>query len=276
VAGGNDWFSPAFEARATQIANTQVAPRRDDHNLLGWFLDNELHWGPDYRSDKPLLDDYLALPEGSPGRAVAEQHAGDPSGFLRALATRYYQVTTGAIRAVDPNHMILGTRLIGFMAPPEVVETARPYLDVLSVNAYTYIPGFVDTVNDILGPFVPMDATLSKFHALSGLPVILSEYGFRAADAGLPNSWPPIYVTYATQTDRANAWAAQAEALYASPWIVGDHWFEYVDEPPGGRSDGEDDNWGLVSNDDTPWQVLVDRMTAVHAEASGTRPGRGG
>jgi hypothetical protein len=38
-----------------------------------------------------------------------------------------------------------------------------------------------------------------------------------------------------------------------------------ADEPGGGRVDGEDSDVGVLSTSDVPWQVLVDRMTAVHA-----------
>lgn len=267
MAHGKDWFSPAFEDHARQVAAEKVAPRRDDPNLVGWFLDNELRWGRDYSSTNTLLDDYLALPAGSPGRAVAERFAGDPDGFLAEVATRYYRVTTEAIRAVDPHHLVLGTRLISFLTPAPVVAAAAPWLDVLSVNHYDVIPGLVDGLNGLWGPFVPVDAALTRFHELSGLPVLVTEYSFRGADSGLPNSWPPIYLTAPTQEGRADLWQAKVEGLYETPWIVGDHWFEWADQPPGGRFDGEDDNFGLVSNDDDPWGPLVDRMTTVHRTA---------
>ncbi len=268
MASGNDWFAPAFEAHAQAVVTAKVVPRRDDPNLVGWFLDNELHWGRDYASDHPLLDDYLALPPDAPGRAVADAHVGDPNGFLTALATRYYQVTTKAIRAEDPNHLVLGSRLISFLTPSEVVVAAGRWLDVLSVNHYDVIPGLVEGLDNLWGPFVPVDPSLTRFHELSGLPVLVTEYSFRGADSGLPNSWPPIYLTEPTQEGRADLWESKVEGLYATPWIVGDHWFEWADQPPGGRrGDGEDNNFGLVGNSDDPYQALVARMTTVHATA---------
>lgn len=267
MAGGDDWFAPEFEQRAAEIAAERVAPRRDDPNLLGWLLDNELRWGKDFRRPEPVLTDYLELPPGSPGRIVADRFVGDPSGFLRELATRYYQVTTSAIRAVDPNHMILGNRFISFLTPVEVVEVAGQWIDVLSANNYTLVPGFAAGLNGLWGPFIEADATLSEFHARSGRPVMITEYSFRGADAGLPNSWPPIYLTFPTQAERADAHAQFVRQLYESPWVVGDHWFEYVDQPPGGRFDGEDNNFGVVSNGDDPYEPFTDSLTRVHATA---------
>jgi agarase len=267
MATGNDWFSPDFVAHAQQEAATKVTPHRGDPNLIGWFLDNELSWGIGYSSTTTKLEDYLALPPGSPGRAVADRYVGDPDGFLTALANRYYSVTTQAVRDVDPNHLILGTRLISFLTPEQVVTAAGRWLDVLSVNHYDVTPGLPEALNRVWGPFVPVDPRLTQFHKLSGLPVLVTEYSFRGADSGLPNEWPPIYLTAPTQSGRADLWEQKVKQLYATPWIIGDHWFEWADQPAGGRFDGEDNNFGLVSNSDDPYLQFVDRMTTVHRQA---------
>jgi agarase len=269
IANGDDWFSPAFAEQAAASAATAVAPRRDDPNLLGWYLDSELRWGPDWRAQHPLLDDYLALPPGSPGRRIAERYVGNPDRFLRVLAKRYFKVTTKAIRAYDRNHLILGTKMITQLTPAVVLRAARRYLDVLTVDDYTLLPGLDDLIQQTWGPFVPRTPTLGDFYALTHKPIMVAEYSFRAADSGLANSWPPIFPIYATQEERADAYAAYVGQLHQAPWIVGDFWFEYVDEPSGGRFDGEDSNFGVVTTSDVPWQVLVDRMTAVHAASPG-------
>ncbi len=267
MAGTDDWFSPAFEDRANAIAASSVAPRRDDPNLIGWVTDSELRWGPDWRGSDQLLDQYLALPVGSPGRTVADAHADDPRGFLRTLATRYFRVTTTAIHAQDPNHLVLGIKQITQLTPPEVLEAARPYVDVFSVDDYDLIPGLEQLIHDAQPMYLPRDPSFTAIHDIVRRPIMVMEYSFRAADAGVPNSYPPIFPTLATQADRADAFAGYVEHLYATPWVVGDHWFEYVDEPAGGRFDGEDSNFGLVDVHDQPWQTLVDRMTAVHRDA---------
>lgn len=267
MAGGDDWFAPAFAARAAAIAASTVAPRRDDPNLVGWYLDSELRWGPDWRKQTQMLDDYLALPAGTPGRLVAERYAGDPERFLRVLATRYFRVTTAAIRAQDPNHLILGTKMVTQVTPRVVLRTARRYLDVLTVDDYTLSPGLDDLIDATWGPFVRRTPSLSEYYRYTRLPIMVAEYSFRAADAGVPNSWPPIFPILATQQERADAYAAYIEPLHQAPWIVGDFWFEYTDEPAGGRFDHEDSNFGVVTTTDVPWQVLVDRMTAVHAQS---------
>ena len=264
MAGTDDWFSPAFVDRADEIAAASVAPRRDDPNLIGWVTDSELRWGPDWRGNDQLLDHYLQLPPGAPGRAVAEAHTGDPRGFLSELATQYFRVTTTAIRAQDPNHLILGIKQITQLTPPEVLEAARPYVDVFSVDDYELIPGLEQAIHDAQPMYLPRDPSFTAIHDVVQRPIMVMEYSFRAADAGVPNSYPPIFPTLATQTERADALTGYVEHLYATPWVVGDHWFEYVDEPAGGRFDGEDSNFGLVDVHDAPWRTLVDRMAAVH------------
>ena len=117
------------------------------------------------------------------------------------------------------------------------------------------------------GPFVSRAEALSEFYAVAGRPLLISEFSIRAADSGLPNSWPPIYPTYETQADRAEAYERIVEEWQGAGYVVGQHWFSYTDDPPGGRFDGEDSNFGLVDNNDDPWQLLVDRMALVHARA---------
>jgi hypothetical protein len=267
MAGGNDWFSPDFAARCAAIAAHDVAPRRDDPNLVGWYTDSELRWGPDWRASSQLLDDYLALPPGSPGRRVADRFAGHPDRFLRALAMRYFSVTSKAIRAADPNHLILGSKMITQLTPRLLLRAARRYIDVFTFDDYTLLPGLDAAIQATWGPFPPRTPDFAEFYRETRKPIMIAEYSFRAADAGVPNSWPPIFPIYATQQDRTDAYAAYVDQLHRAPWIVGDFWFEYTDEPPGGRFDGEDSNFGVVSTADVPWQTLVERMTAEHADA---------
>ncbi len=274
MASGDDWFSPSFAEHARQVAETQVAPLRNDPNLVGYFLDSELHWGSDWREQGPLLDDYLALPQGSPGRAAAEKYVGNPSGFLFALATRYFQVTTAAIRAVDPNHLILGVKAVAQLTQPELLRAARPYVDVWSVDQYQLTPAVTSLIHSAWPYYLHGPNLLAQTEAIVGKPVMVAEYSFRASgsatsDAGpsLANTWPPTYPTYVTQEARAQAYRAYVQRLYADDFVVGDDWFEYVDEPYNGRFDGEDSNFGVLSVSDVPYSVLTSAMQSVHGQA---------
>ena len=268
MASGDDWFAPAFATHADDVA-ASLAAFRDDPNLLGYFTDSEVHWGPDWRRATPVLDDYLALPEGSPGRAVADAHVGDPSGFLYALAQRYFSVTTEAIRRYDPNHLILGVKAVAQLIEPELLRAARPYVDVWSIDDYQILPAVQQAIRTGWPAYLPDIPGFAPFERIVGKPILVAEYGFRAADSGLPNTWPPLFPTFTSQLDRARAYSAYVTRLHHTPWVVGDHWFEYTDEPAGGRFDGENSNWGVLSTADVPYGTLVNRMIKVHADAPG-------
>ncbi|MBI2946097.1 MAG: beta-agarase [Verrucomicrobia bacterium] len=281
-----DVFAPRFEEAIRRQAQRQCAARANDPFLLGYFTDNELRWGSDWRSKKTLLEDFLARSPETAGRQLALRvvRAGHDSvasfnkawgttfksydelaglnelpmtgdaakaaqrAFLREYARAYFKVCREAIKAADSNHLVLGCRFAGY-APPEVMEAMSEFVDVVSFNNYG---------------FTPPAETLRNLHRLTGKPVMLTEFSFKAQDSGLPNTkgaGKPV----PTQQDRAEHFDRYASALAQMPFMVGFHWFEYCDEPAEGRFDGENSNYGLVNIQDEPWQVLVERMTRVNA-----------
>jgi agarase len=66
-----DAFDPEFETIAHQRAREVCSPRANDRWLLGWFTDNELRWGPDWRGTDDLLTMFMALPASVPGKKAA-------------------------------------------------------------------------------------------------------------------------------------------------------------------------------------------------------------
>ncbi len=304
----SDWFDPAWEAAVLDTVQADVAPLADEPAIQGWFLDNEISWGPDWRGLDSLLQAYLGFEAEAPGKIVAvdflleqlssvEQvnsalgtsfadgdamlaattgwDALDPgssdtegelsSAFLSMAAEHYFSTAVGAVRAADPNHLVLGNREVSVLTRSEVYLAAADQLDVIAINNYVFIDGIAEGALDLSGGLDPA----CGFEALAEivhLPVLVSEFGFRAADSGLPNSWPFFYPTYDTQTERAQAFEDYATLHQSRPWMVGYHWFEWVDQPMGGREmDGEDNNWGLVNEADEPYTELTERMTQVNA-----------
>jgi hypothetical protein len=272
VGNAPDVWAPEFVRKCEQIAEDKVAPFKDDPNLLGWFLDNELKWGPDWRGPDTMLDQYMRLDEGSPGREMAAQYEGDPEGFLTALATQYFRVSTEVIRSVDPNHLILGSRDSSMSLPPQVPQAAGPYLDVLSVNFYPATEGLFEALDQSWGPLVPIDDWLRAHHELSGLPLMATEFSFRSRESEPPNTYPPIYLTFDTQVERAAAYDEYVRSCFDAPYIVGQHWFEYVDQPVGGRFDGENNNFGLVTVNDEPYRDFVRPVTDTNLSAPHREP----
>jgi agarase len=304
-----DVFDPDFPAWCQARAQKSCAPRRDDPNLLGWFTDNEMRWGPDWRGGDELLVVFLNLPLHAPGRdaalhllrqrypdiatfnanwgtafttwdeatqaakfttppganrkALVAQNAevsrangggpaaafiGDCDAFLALLADRYFQVTRDAIKAADPNHLVIGCRFAYVPAPP-IVAAAAKYMDVISANCYGLDP---------TGPL--------KIYARQDKPIVIGEFAFRGKDSGMPNTQGagPLVDT---QQQRADDFAAYARAALAQPNLVGYHWFEHADEPKEGRFDGENSNYGVVDINDRPYDLLVQKMTEINGQA---------
>jgi hypothetical protein len=268
MASGDDWFAPSFVTNADEVAATQVAPLADDPNLIGYYTDSELDWGPNGSDTQTMLAQYLALPAGSPGLAEAQKYVGNPNGFVSALAHRYFSVTTAAIRKYDTHHLILGVKAEAQEIQPQLLEAAQPYVDVFSIDDYDLMPGFAQAVDKIWPQYLPVTATFSNFEKYVKRPIMVGEYSFIAHTPQTPDTVPGLYDVFANQQDRATAYSDYIAPLYEdSPWVVGDEWFEYVDEPQGGRFDGENNNFGVVDVENQPYADLVKQMEILHSIA---------
>jgi hypothetical protein len=278
-----DVYDPRFEKTAHDIAGEICQPRRFDHTLLGYFSDNELRWGADWRGKQTMLEMYLKLPAGAAGHQKAvdfleEKYAGDirkldqawsvsaagfeevqvggstdaylsdAAEFLEKVATRYFEVSERAIHDADPNHLYLGARFAG--KPPDAVLRGARNADVVSINVYDLDPR----------------PAVDKVFKATGRPVLVGEFAFRAENSGLPNTHgagPKV----PDQAARAKAYADYVTRLESLPEAVGYHWFEWVDEPQEGRFDGENSNYGLVDIHDRPYQEFVEGVEKANEVA---------
>ncbi|MEY9358710.1 hypothetical protein ABH994_001431 [Bradyrhizobium yuanmingense] len=179
---------------------------------------------------------------------VREAFSADCDAFVAVVADKYFELCVSAIRAADPNHLVLGSRF-GYQPPAGVIAAAGRHLDVISFNCYEFDPG------------PAIDA-----YAATGKPCLISEFSFRGDDAGLPNT-KGAGPRLATQLDRALAFEGYVAAALSKPNLVGYHWFEHADQPAQGRFDGEDSNFGTVTIDDRVYHELTKTMTQVNAAA---------
>jgi len=247
-----------------------------DPLLIGYFLGNEQHFEqlrrlvPTFagsgspakralvaqlRTKYPSLAELnaawrLATPlvsweqaEEQPLFVVSEQAQQDASVFHRTYLDAYFRMITSALRAHDPNHLILGSRFTPATASDlDTVEISGRYLDVVSVNYYTYRvePSFLESVHVRSG----------------GRPLLLSEWYYGAVDQGLA---PGVEVR--TQGERAKAYRNYVEQSAALPFVVGTQWFIFNDQSLTGRFfeglRGEGNNTGLVNVADRPYRELV-------------------
>lgn len=274
-------YSPGWAATVEHAIQLETQPLRQNRNLTGYFIDNELDWGDSgagpvlyfdglppndpnrqqvvsvmqtvwtsvagfnhdwqtHINDWKDIDAWTALPPDEPvayGRLF--------TAWLSHLAADYFKTTTTLIHKYDPNHLILGVRFKGY-APPEVVLASRGYTDVVSLNYY------VGDARLDLDQF----SMMSKY---SGQPVMISEYSFHALDGRSGNRNTVGFAAQVLdQQARADGYRLLTTNLAKVPYVIGADWFQWADEPPGGRyGDGEDVNFGVVDVDDHPYEFLT-------------------
>jgi hypothetical protein len=291
-------YTADWQASAELAVRTQVAPLRDNKNLVGYYIDNELDWGDGFAGPATYFDH---LPPADPNRrevvkviqtiwprisdfnfawgtrlgswdevehwiVLPEEPAPAydrlSSVWISHLAEDYFRCTTSLIHRYDPNHLILGVRFKGY-APEEVVRASRTYTDAQSLNYY------------VADAMLDKDMFRMMYHE-SGQPIVISEYSFHSLDG---RSDDPDTVGFSAQVPdqqaRADGYRLMTSRLARVPYIVGADWFQWCDEPPGGRSsDGEDVNFGVVDIKDQPYKLLVDaiqetapKLDALHAQS---------
>ncbi len=96
-----DPFDPAWAAQAEAWVLKLCAPRRDDPTLLGWFLDNEMGWGPSRTPEEDAADTVMAA-KFAPGDLTLLQKALMlPDGVgLREEAWRFCEQRHGGLAGV--------------------------------------------------------------------------------------------------------------------------------------------------------------------------------
>ena len=62
-------------------------------------------------------------------------------------------------------------------------------------------------------------------------------------------------------------WTDYMKSVIDNPYMVGAHWFQYIDSPITGRAhDGENYNVGFVTQADVPYPNLVEAAKKLHTE----------
>jgi len=292
-----DWF---MRRKARQL----VAPYRNSPYRIGYFSDNEVgwwggalfsyfarepslnytkqrwvhtlrqHYGGDWRrftadfvspagvkSWRDLLrsQEITRLRPGGNGIAAVRR-------WTYVIAERYYSLVRDSLHAADPAALFLGDRLPIYY-DPMAVRAEAPYVDVISTNYNA------DSPEGWIAPYY-----FAGLRQLSGgKPVLVSEWFYAARENRTGNRNNGHLMTVATQAERA-AGAAAATLNYARIRdLLGLHWFQYYDDPNGGRADGEDYDFGLVDVKGEPYAELVAALTdanrklpEIHASAAAT------
>ncbi|MGH7929014.1 MAG: hypothetical protein ACREQV_14590, partial [Candidatus Binatia bacterium] len=288
-----------------ECAERLTAPHRRSGLRIGYFADNEVGWWNaalfefylsknwqnhtkrllwqllyDHYEGKwsELLRDWV--PAGTTDGFKSLQCAGAglklrPGGtgiklinrFTYVCAERYYKLMHDGLRAADPGALIFSDRLPIYYSQ-DAVRAMTPYVDVVAVNY------------DVDGP----DGWLARYFfdglaALTGKPILVSEFFCAAMENRSGNKNAGHLLKVPTQTERALVVQQALQNFARCPYIIGTHWFQYYDEPTGGRADGEDYNMGLVDIHDQPYEEVVasfqqtnSLLPRLHAQANLSRP----
>ncbi|HVT89126.1 MAG TPA: hypothetical protein VHD56_09760 [Tepidisphaeraceae bacterium] len=296
--GARRVYNPEWATVVEQAVAQQVVPLKDNKELVGYFIDNELDWsdagaGPSHFFDtlspedpnrrevvKVIKSIWPGLEEfnrewhvdlkdwneidawNSLPHDSAHAYNALFSTWLSHLSQDYFKLTCGLIRKYDSNHLILGVRFRG-QAPSEVVRASRDLTDAQSINYY---------VSD-----ARLDNEMFRMmYEDSGQPIIISEYSFHSLDG---RSGDRNTVGFAAQVldqqARADGYRLLTTRAARVPYIIGVDWFQWSDEPASGRaSDGEDVNFGIVDIDDNPYELMAravketsPQLNPAHAES---------
>lgn len=269
-------FDDAFEPFAMKLAQEKVGPLRGDPYLLGHFSDNELPFW------KGMLPRYLKLPDGDAGKVAAqkwwdarrgaetrEPTDADDDAFMEFAADRYYGIVARALKAADPNHLFLGSRLLMTSAKKDaILRGCAKHVDVLSVNYY--------------GGWQPAPETVEPWGRIVGKPYVVTEWYAKGVDSGMGNTGGAGWLVK-TQADRGAFYQHFTLGLLTDPNCVGWHWFKYIDNDADNTAadpSNRDSNKGIVTNLYAKYEPLIARMTTLNRAAyalrdqAATRPTR--
>jgi hypothetical protein len=277
INGLFDPFDAGAIARMDQLFSERVAPSADDPLVVGYFLANEQAFEDIPRVIPSLIEgqacklrlvqmlkqeyrtldafnkawdmkaaDFAGL--GNAGLPITTKEASaDLQAFTGQFITEYYQRIAETFHKYDKNHLLIGNRWQpGTANNAQLCQIAGRYMDVISVNYYTY---GLDKV------------FLNRLHAWSGeKPMMLSEYYWASsADTGLPGG-----KQVKSQRERGLAYRNYVEQAASLGYVVGIEWFTLIDQARTGRFfekyNGEKANTGLLNVADRPYKDCLDEM----------------
>lgn len=283
---GTSNFFDAFKAGAAEavaaIMAGDVANRKNDPNIIGYFFGNEYHYHnftkellqakASTAATKGALVDWLEgkyqtieafntawnmnfasfndMDEATLSIKTDSSYE-DMLAFFEVWLDKYYSIMAVEFRKVDPNHMLLGDRLFANMANNAdlrniIAKVQGDYVDVISYNYYTYDPD--------------LDRLQEMVNLAGGKPIIVTEFHFGEPAQGLGGGVKGV----ANEDDKGKSYRHYVEQVAASGLVVGTHWFSNIDQAPTGRyfegHNGEAYGIGFINVTDRPYKLLMDHI----------------
>ncbi|WP_440874418.1 agarase [Thalassotalea sp. PLHSN55] len=179
-------------------------------------------------------------------KVFSEKMLADMSALLTLYSDEYFRVVSHAIEEFMPNHMYMGARFTSWGTSPEAHYSAKKYADVISYNYYRE----------------GLDDSTWSFLADLDMPSLIGEFHMGTTISGAPH---PGIVHAVDHENRGEMWQDYMNTVIDNPYMVGAHWFQYIDSPITGRAhDGENYNVGFVSTTDIPYAPLVKATKELH------------
>jgi agarase len=293
----HDVFDAAFwQGPFADHLREEVKPFRGQPNVLGYFLDNEPAWNAPH-----MFAFYLRLGKHTPGsrallaylktyyqgrisllnhewgtsyrsfaqipgtrpppRSLRRMQHGIVEAWRTKVVATYYQRYATMVRALDPEHLILGIRYKS--VPDMALFTAlSPSFDVNSINDYTRS-----------GHLKPVYAAL---YQATGKPLMITEFSFSGFPA--PGQPSALFVAVGSQANRGLGYHTYVRQAARAPFMVGMHWFMWSDyaqaAPMGGYPHPPDVNVGLVTADEAAvYEELEHWIMRTNAEVEAIHRG---
>lgn len=199
-------------------------------------------WETAFKSFSELNEAAISL---TTEKGVEDMHA-----FFEIYMDKFYGEVITEFRKFDKNHMTLGDRYFTPVMQDEALRNilcrvAAKHLDILSYNYYAYE---VDTER------------LKKMYDLYGKPIILTEFHYGDPTQGQTSSIQMMD----DEKGKGEAYRSYVENVAATGFVVGTHWFEYLDQAVTGRwfqgFFGEGFGVGLLNVADRPYKVFLNEV----------------
>ncbi|MCL4206145.1 MAG: hypothetical protein KJ000_26980 [Pirellulaceae bacterium] len=249
-----DIFDPAVQGRLRKRVRDATVGHVSNRYCLGYVFIDLPVWHPQPRRGESYCDFVRSLDASAPGRRAyedfvaqcqAESKAADDEVFLNRVAEVYYTCVVGELRKADPNHLVLGDRLMALpeWTPDSILVTAAKHVDVISfqpMGTRTMLRDYIDRV-----------------HRLTSKPVLL-------ADVNTMTRRPARDEVDTTEYERSAGEHTLAYYLdaAASKYCIGIHRCTVRDYQPWNP---QYHRRGLLKADDTPYPILVDYTRRANA-----------
>lgn len=194
-------------------------------------------WGTLFSSWTQMYNDSIEITD----EQMTPECLQDCSKFLGTFATNYYYKIKMGLKSMGFTGLFLGSKDHPGWTPHEVFVAMSKQVDVISVTLY----GAADRI--------PL-TYLESFNK----PIMIPEFAFSCHGAGTGASRGSNPAVERCSDDRGQAAEDYLQRVLASKFVVGVHWFTYIDEPLTGRPiDSANYPLGIVSITDQPHSDLV-------------------